>query len=141
MDIPIETKTFGLLVAILFFLISFLINLLQRRYSKTRLDRMLTKDESVVQSLDGLHKYLGKLEHACNLELHGVSSPKKMGEAIHAARNKIESTMTDMEQYLRSFRQYRRKEKAQEKQKKRLEKLDQRQSGGTGSAKRVSPSP
>jgi len=141
MDIPIETKTLGLLVAILFFLISFLINLLQRRYSKNRLDRMLTKDESVVQSLEGLHKYLGKLEHACTLELHGLSSPQKMGEAIHMARNKIESTMTDMEEYLRSFRRYRRKIKAQEKQKKRLEKLDQRSSGGTGSAKRTSPSP
>jgi len=129
MDIPMEPKTFGLLVAILFFLISFLVNLLQRRYSKIRLDRMLTKEESVVNFLEGIHKYLGKLERACILELHGASSPKKVGKAIHVARNKIESTLADMEEHLRSFRQYRRKEKAKEKQRKRLEKSHQRPSG------------
>lgn len=131
MDIPIglEPKQFGLLVAILFFLISFLVNLLQRRYSKTRLDRMLKKEESVVNVLGGIHKYLGKLEHACTLELHGATSPEKLGKAIYVARNKIQSTIADMEDHLRSFRQYRRKEKAQEKQKKRMEKLDQRPSG------------
>jgi sensor histidine kinase YesM len=131
MDIPIELepKQFGLLVAILFFLISFLVNLLQRRYSKTRLDRMLKKEESVVKFLGGIHKYLGKLEHACTLELHGATSPEKLGKAIYVARNKIQSTIADMEDHLRSFRQYRRKEKAQEKQKKRMEKLDQRPSG------------
>jgi len=74
MDIPMEPKIFGLLIAILFFLISFLVNLLQRRYSKTRFYRMLTKEESVVNFLEGLHKYLGKLEHTCTLELHGASS-------------------------------------------------------------------
>lgn len=131
MNIPIglEPKQFGLLVAILFFLISFLVNLLQRRYSKTRLDRMLKKEESVVNVLGGIHKYLGKLEHACTLELHGATSPEKLGKAIYVARNKIQSTIADMEDHLRSFRQYRRKEKAQEKQKKRMEKLDQRPSG------------
>lgn len=131
MNIPIglEPKQFGLLVAILFFLISFLVNLLQRRYSKTRLDRMLKKEESVVNVLGGIHKYLGKLEHACTLELHGATSPEKLGKAIYVARNKIQSTIADMEDHLRSFRQYRRKEKAQQKQKKRMEKLDQRPSG------------
>ena len=131
MDIPIELelKQFGLLVAILFFLISFLVNLLQRRYSKTRLDRILKKEESVVNFLGEIHKYLGKLEHACTLELHGATSPEKLGKAIYVARNKIQSTIADMEDHLRSFRQYRRKEKAQEKQKKRMEKLDQRPSG------------
>lgn len=131
MNIPIglEPKQFGLLIAILFFLISFLVNLLQRRYSKTRLDRMLKKEESVVNVLGGIHKYLGKLEHACTLELHGATSPEKLGKAIYVARNKIQSTIADMEDHLRSFRQYRRKEKAQEKQKKRMEKLDQRPSG------------
>jgi len=131
MDIPIELelKQFGLLVAILFFFISFLVNLLQRRYSKTRLDRMLKKEESVVNFLGEIHKYLGKLEHACTFELHGATSPEKLGKAIYVARNKIQSTLADMEDHLRSFRQYRRKEKAQEKQKKRMEKLDQRPSG------------
>jgi hypothetical protein len=129
MDILIELKTFGLLIAILFFLISLLVNLLQHRYSRKRFDHMLTKEESVVNFLEGIHKYLGKLEQALTLELHGASSPKKVGKAIHVARNKIQSTMVDMEEHLRSFRLYRRKEKAKEKQKKRLEKLDQRQSG------------
>ena len=129
MDLPMEPKTFGLLVAILFFLISLLVNLLQRRYSKTRFYRMLTKDESVVDFLEGLHKYLGKLEHTCTLELHGASSPQEVAKAIHVARNKIEASIAEMEEHLRSFRQYRRKEKAQEKQKKRLEKLHQKPSG------------
>jgi hypothetical protein len=94
------------------------VNLLQRRYSKTRLDRMLTKEESVLNFLGETHNYLGKLEHACTFELHGASSPQEVGKAIHVTRNKIESTMADMVEHLRSFRQYRRKEKAQEKQKK-----------------------
>jgi len=127
--LPMEPKTLGLLVALLFFLISFLANLLQRRYSKTRFYRMLTKEESVVDFLEGLHKYLGKLEHTCTLELHGASSPQEVAKAIHVARNKIEASITDMEEHLRSFRQYRRKEKAQEKQRKRLEKLHQKPSG------------
>jgi hypothetical protein len=129
MDIPIEPKTLGLLVAILFFLISFLINLLQRRYSKTSLDRMLTKEESVVNFLVGIHKYLGELEWTCTIELHGASSPQEVGKAIHVARDKIESATADMREYLHSFRRYRRKEKAQEKHRKRLEKSHQRPSG------------
>ena len=120
--IPMEPERFGLLVAILFFLISFLVNLLQRRYSRIRLNRMLTKEESVMNSLVGIDKYLGKLEHACTLELHGASSPQEMAKAIYAARNKVGATIADMEEYLRSFRQYRRKEKAREKERKQLEK-------------------
>jgi RNase adaptor protein for sRNA GlmZ degradation len=122
MDILVELKTFSLLVAILFFLISFLINLLQRRYSRTRLDRMLTKEESIIDSLEGMHKYLGKLEQACTLELDRSSSPQEVAKGIHVARNNIQSTIADMEEHLRSFRQYRRKEKAREKERKRLEK-------------------
>jgi hypothetical protein len=122
-----ELKTYGLQVAILFFLISLLVNLLQRRYSRTRLDGMLEKDESIVDFLGGMHKYLGKVERDCTLELHGTTSPQEMGKAIHAARNEIQSTLADMEGHLRSFREYRRKLKAQEKQRKRMEKLDQRQ--------------
>jgi hypothetical protein len=129
MNIPMEPRIFGLLVAILFFLISLLANLIQRRHSKTRLDRMFTKEESIVNFLSEIHKYLGKLEHTCTIELYGASSPQEMGKAIHGARNRIQSTIADMEEHLRSFRQYRQKEKAQEKQRKRLEKLDQRRSG------------
>ena len=90
---------------------------------------MLTKEESVVNFLVRIHKYLGKLEHTCILELHGASSPQEMGKAMHRARNEIQSTIADLEDHLRSFRQYRRREKAREKQKKRLEKLDQKPSG------------
>lgn len=57
-DFPMEPRTFGLLVAVLFFLISFLVNLLQRRYSRTRLHRMLEKDESVVNLLGVIDEYL-----------------------------------------------------------------------------------
>jgi hypothetical protein len=129
MEIPTEPRLFGLLVVILFFLISLLVNLLQRRYSKTRLDRMLTKEESVLDFLVRTHKYLGKLEHNCTLELYGASSPQQVGKAIQVARNEIQSTIADLEEHLRSIRQYRQKEKAREKQRKRLEKLHQRPPG------------
>ena len=129
MNIPMEPKTFGLLVAILFFLISLLVNLIQRRYSKSRLDRMLTKEKSVVTFLEGMHKSLGKLEYVCTLEVHGESSPQQVGKAIHGARDEIKSTIADMEEHLRSFRQYRRKEKALEKRRKELEKSHQKPSG------------
>ena len=71
-----EPKIFGLLIAILFFLISFLLNLLQRRYSKARFDRMLLKEVSVMNFLLAINKYLGKLERNCILELHEASSPQ-----------------------------------------------------------------
>jgi hypothetical protein len=122
MDILNDPKTFGLLVALLFFLISFFVNLVQRRYSKTRFDRMLNK------FLGEIHKSLGKVERNCTLELHGESSPQEVGKAVRMTRNEIQSIIVDMEEHLRSFRQYRRKEKAQEKHRKRLEKLHQRPS-------------
>jgi hypothetical protein len=122
MNIPMEPKTLGLLVAVLFFLISLLVNLVQRRHSKSRLDRMLTKEESVVIFLEGMHKSLGKLEYVCTLEVHGESSPQQLAKAIRGARNEIKSTIADMEEHLRSFRQYRRKEKARKKQRKELDK-------------------
>ena len=129
MDILNDPKSFGLLVALLFFLISFFVNLVQRRCSKTRLDRMLSKDESVLKFLGEIHKSLGKLERNCTLELHGESSPQAVGKAVRMTRNEIQSAMVDMEEYLRSFRQYRRKEKAKEKHRKKLEKLHQTASG------------
>jgi hypothetical protein len=129
MDILQDSKTFGLLVALLFFLISFLVNLVQHRYAKARFDRMLSKDESVVKFLGGIHKSLGKVERNCTLELHGESSPQEVGKAVRMTRNEIQSAIVDIEEHLRSFRQYRRKEKAQEKHRKRLEKLHQRPSG------------
>jgi len=129
MNLPMDPKMFGLLVAALCFLISLLVNLLQRRYSKARLDRMLMKEESIVSFLMDMHKDLGKLESNCTLELLGESSPQKVGKAINGVRNKIHSTIADLDEHLRSYRQYRRKLKAQGKRRKRLEQLDQRSSG------------
>jgi hypothetical protein len=129
MDIPMEPKKLGLLVAILFFLVSLLVNLLQRRYAKTRLGRMLRKEESIVNFLEGIHKNLGKIEVTCTLEVQGASSPQEVGKTIHVVRNEIQSTIANMQEHLLSFRQHRRKEKAQEKKRKAPEKSHQRSSG------------
>ncbi len=126
MDIPMEPKRLGLLVAILFFLVSLLVNLLQRRYAKTRLGRMLRKEESIANFLDGIHKNLGKIEVNCALEVQGASSPPEVGKAIHVVRNEIQSTIANVQEHLHSFRQYRRKDKLKEKQRKRLERSAQR---------------
>ena len=128
MDIPMEPKTFGILVATLFFLVSLLVNLLQRRYAKARLGRMLRKEESVVNFLEGIDRNLGKLEVNCTLEVQGASSPQEVGKTIHLARNEIQSTIANMQEHLRSFRHHRRKEKARGKQQKGLEKSYQRSS-------------
>jgi len=124
-----EPKRLGLLVAILFFLVSLLINLLQRRYGKNRLGRMLRKEESIANFLDGIHKNLGKIEVNCTLEVQGASSPQEVGKAIHVVRNEIQSTIANVQEHLNSFRQYRRKDKVKEKQRKRLERSAQRLSG------------
>ena len=121
MDFLTEPQIVALLVAILLFLISLLTNLLQRRYSKGRFHRMLAKEDSVAQSLEGINKNLGDLEWTCSVEMHGASSPKEMGKAIGAARGRLESTLADLRKHLQSFRQYRR----MEKQKKGSEKLRQ----------------
>jgi hypothetical protein len=126
MDLPMEPKRLGLLVAILFFLVSLLINLLQRRYGKNRLGRMLRKEESIANFLDGIHKNLGKIEVNCTLEVQGVSSPQEVGKAIHVVRNEIQSTIANVQEHLNSFRQHRRKDKVKEKQRKRLERSAQR---------------
>jgi len=112
MNIPMEPKTLALLVATLFFLISLLVNLLQHRYSKKRFNRMLTKEEQVVNFLVGTDKNLAELEWTCSIELNGAISLQEAAKAIHRDRKKIESTVADMRQYLRSFPQYRKREKA-----------------------------
>ncbi len=129
MDIPIEPKRMGLLVAILFFLLSLLVNLIQRRYSKTRLGRMLRKEESIVNFLEGIHKNLGKIEVTCTLEVQGASSPQEVGKTIHVVRNEIQSTIANMQEHLGSFRQHRRKEKVKEKRRKKIERSSKRSSG------------
>lgn len=126
MDIPMEPRRLGLLVALLFFFVSLLVNLLQRRYTKSRLGRLLRKEESIVNFLEGIHKNLGKIEVTCTLEVQGASSPQEVGKTIHVVRNEIQSTIANMQEHLNSFRQHRRKEKAKEKQRKRLERSSQR---------------
>ncbi len=122
MDIPIDPKTLGILIALLFLLISFLINLLQRRHSRTRLDRLLENDKSVINFLGVIDEYLGKLERGCAFELREARSPQEVGKAIYVARDKIQSTIATMEEHLRSYGHDRRKEKRQESQRKRLNK-------------------
>ena len=117
-DFGMEPKTFFLLAALLLFLISLLVNLLQRRYSKARFDRMLKKEESVVSFLEGINKYLNDLEWTCNIEMDRASSPKEVGKVVGAVRNKVELTLADLRTHLQSFRQYRKKEKAEKKNKK-----------------------
>lgn len=112
MKILTEPKILALLVAILFFLISLLVNLIQHRYSKKRFNRMLTKEEEVVNFLVGTDKNLSELEWTCTIELNGAISPQETAKVIHGTRKKIESTVVDMRQHLRSFRQYRKREKA-----------------------------
>ncbi len=123
-DFGMEAKTFFLLVAILLFFISLLVALIQRRYSKVRFERMLKKEESLVSFLEGINKYLNELEWTCNVEMDRASSPKEVGKAINAARNKIEWILDDLKTHLSSFRQYRRKEKAEKKNKKPKEKKE-----------------
>lgn len=121
-----EPRRLGLLVALLFFFVSLLVNLLQRRYTKSRLGRLLRKEESIVNFLEGIHKNLGKIEVTCTLEVQGASSPQEVGKTIHVVRNEIQSTIANMQEHLNSFRQHRRKERAKEKQRKRLERSSQR---------------
>ncbi len=123
-----ESKTFGLLVAVLFFLVSLLVNLLQRRYAKARLARMLRKEGAVVNFLGLIDKNLGKLEVTCALEVQGASSPQEIGKTIHRVRDTIQSTIANLEEHLSSFRQYRRKEKVQQRQTKRPDQSRQRSS-------------
>jgi hypothetical protein len=121
MDIPMEAKTFALLVATLFFLISLLINLLQHHYYRRRTDRFLNKEESLFHSLTGLHNSLGKLETACALEMELTTSIKDIGKTIHIARTQLSSSIEDIQGNLRSFREYRAREKARERHKRGLE--------------------
>jgi hypothetical protein len=127
-DLPMEPKTLGLLVAILLFLISFLVNLLQRRYSRIRLHRLLEKDKAVLNLLGLIDEYLGNLEFTCTYDVKGTSSPQVVGKAIHAVRVKIESTIANIEKHLCSFRQYRQKRKVQGKKGRRQQKVNRRAS-------------
>ncbi|MGZ3523639.1 MAG: hypothetical protein ACXU9L_02475 [Thermodesulfobacteriota bacterium] len=127
--LPVDPKTFGVLVAILFLLTSFLFNLLQRRRSRTRLDRLLENDKSVVNLLGVIDEYLGKLERSCAFELREARSPQQVGKAIYVVRDKIKATIVSMEENLRSYDHHRRKEKRQKNQRKRLNRSLKKQPG------------
>jgi CHASE3 domain sensor protein len=129
MEFPMEPKIFAILVAILFFLISLLISLIQRRRYRRQTDRLLGSEETTLNILNGLDTSLGKLESACTLEMDSAGSPKDIGRSVHAVRNQIKSSMTDIENNLRSFRAYRRKERAREKHRKHLEKIRKKRLG------------
>ena len=119
MEILLEPKIFALMVAMLCFLISLLINLIQRHSYRRRADRFLSKQESLLHSLTGFNNSLGKLETACALEMELSTSLKDIGKAIHIARNQLSSSIADIEGNLRSFREYRVREKAREKQRRK----------------------
>ncbi len=125
---PMEPRTLGLLVAVLFFLVSFLVNLLQHRYSRARLHRMLEKDQSVINFLGVIDEYLNKLEFSCTFDIYGRSSPQEVGQAIHVARNKIESTIANIGEHLYSFRQYRGNREVQGEKRRRIKKRHHRTS-------------
>jgi hypothetical protein len=127
-DFPMEPRTLGLLVAILFFLISFLVNLLQRRYSRTRLRRMLEKEKSVINLLGVIDEYLNELEFTCTFDVYGKSSPREVGKAIHMVRNKIQATIANIGEHLYSFRQYRGNREMEGKTRRRLKKIHHRTS-------------
>jgi hypothetical protein len=116
-DFGMEPKTFFLLVALLFFLISLLVNLLQRRSSKARFDRMLNKGDSVASFLEGINKNLNDLEWTCSIEMDRASSPQEVGKVIGAIRSRVELILADLRTHLQSFRQYRKMEKATKKNK------------------------
>ncbi len=122
-----DPMTLALLVAILFFLTSLLMNLLQRRFYKRRTSRFLQKEESLLHSLDGLYTSLGKIESACTFEMELETSLKDIGRSIHIARNHIKSSIADIEKNLHSFREYRIKEKEREKKRMRLEMRKKKQ--------------
>jgi len=124
-----DPKTLGVLVLALFFLISLLLNLVQRRYHKKRIDRLLKNGESQLNFLNGLHASLGKLESACTFEMDVARSPEDIGRSIHAARNQIKSSIADLDTGLRSIREYRRKEKARRRHMKHLEKSRKKRMG------------
>jgi hypothetical protein len=115
MDLGMEPKTISLLVAILLFLTSFLVNLGQRRCSKARIERMLKKEESIITFLEGMAKYLFELQRSSITETDRESSLKMMVKAINKGRDTIEWALDDMRTHLSSLPEYERKEKARGK--------------------------
>ena len=129
MQIPMDPKTLAILVATLLFLLSLLINLIQRRRHRSQIERLLKREEGTLNFLNGVDATLGKLESACTYELDLARSPQDLGKSIRGVRNQIKLSTSDIEKNLRSFRAYRRKEKAREKHRKQLEKIRKKRLG------------
>jgi hypothetical protein len=123
-DLGMDPMTFALLLALLLFFVSLLVNLIQNRRSKARFHRMLTKEASIVSFLEEMNKYLGNLEFKCSIELQGATSPQEVRKVIHTARNRLEANIADMKRHLYSFYQYRRKEQKQKKNEKPHDKRE-----------------
>ena len=129
MQTPMDPKTLAILVATLLFLLSLLINLIQRRRHRSQIERLLKREEGTLNFLNGVDATLGKLESACTYELDLARSPQDLGKSIRGVRNQIKLSTSDIEKNLRSFRAYRRKEKAREKHRKQLEKIRKKRLG------------
>jgi hypothetical protein len=80
-----EPITFALLLAILLFFISLLVNLLPRRRSKARFHRLLTKEEFIASFLEEINNHLADLEFKCSIELYAATSPQEVGKVIKAS--------------------------------------------------------
>ena len=124
-----EPKTLAILVATLFFLVSLLINLIQRRRHRSQTERLIKSEEGTVKFLNGLDALLGKVESACTFELEMAHSPQELGKSIRGVRNQIKSSISDVEKNLQSFKMYRQREKARQKHKKQIEKIRKRRLG------------
>ena len=129
MPIVMEPKTLAILAATLLFLISLLINLIQRRRYRSQIERLLKREEETLDFLEGTDATLGKLESACTYELDLARSPQDFGKSIRGVRNQMKFSVSDIEKNLRSFRTFRRKEKAREKHRKQLEKIRKKRLG------------
>jgi len=129
MQIPMDPKTLAILVAALLFLVSLLINLIQRRRHRSQIERLFTREEETLNFLNVADAALGKLESACTYELDLARSPQDFGKSIRVGRNQMKFSGSDIEKNLRSFRGFRRKEKAREKHRKQLEKIRKKRLG------------
>ena len=129
MQIPMDPKTLAILVATLLFLVSLLINLIQRRRHRSQTERLLKSEEETVNFLNGVDALLGKIESACTFELEMARSPEELGKSIRGVRNQIKSSISDVEKNLQSFKMYRQREKARQKHKKQIEKIRKKRLG------------
>jgi len=129
MQIPMDPKTLAILVATLLFLVSLLINLIQRRRHRSQTERLLNSEERTLTFLNGVDTVLGKIESACTFELESARSPQDLGKSIRSVRNEIRTSISDVEKTLHSFKIYRRKEKARQKHRKQLEKIRKKRLG------------